>query len=84
MNQIVYNNNIIKFYIEVIIWLFLAVLYFQFILPYYLNEEIIRNFNNFSNDIIIPYQFKNASITPIGSILLQEINYTNNNIYIQI
>jgi len=83
MNQIVYNNNIIKFYIEVIIWVFLAVLYFQFILPYYLNEEIISNSNNFSNDII-PYQFKNASITPIGSILLQEINYTNNNIYIQI
>lgn len=73
MDEIVFNNNIVKSFIEIIIWLFLAVIYFQFLLPYYLttivNDDLIDNSNNFVTN---------------ETLLFDKINYTNNNIYIEI
>jgi hypothetical protein len=73
MDEIVFNNNIVKSFIEIIIWLFLALIYFQFLLPYYLstifNDDSINNSNNFVTNETLVYD---------------KINYTNNNIYIQI
>ena len=73
MDEIVFNNNIVKSFIEIIIWLFLAVVYFQFLLPYYLttivNDDLIDNSNNFVTN---------------ETLLFDKINYTNNNIYIEI
>ena len=73
MDEIVFNNNIVKFFIEIIIWLFLAVIYFQFLLPYYLttivNDDLINNSNNFVTN---------------ETLIFDKINYTNNNIYIEI
>jgi hypothetical protein len=67
MDEIVFNNNIVKFFIEIIIWLFLALIYFQLLLPYYLttifNDDLINNSN-----IIIPNE----------TLVYDKINYTNN------
>jgi hypothetical protein len=82
-----------KSIIEFIIMLVLAVIYFKFILPYYINN-LNKEKNNLANekyttDINITKCKIQKKITNISSysnedILIDKINYTNNNIYIQI
>jgi len=78
------------YFIEFIIMILLAVLYFNFILPYCL-QNLLDNMsndlptNNFTKNINNYYNvndYINSSYLDDNSIVISNINYTNNNIYI--
>lgn len=74
-------------FIEFIIMTLLAVLYFNFILPYCLQNllyEVSNDFTtkNITSDNDIFKNYINVSYLDDNYIVIHNINYTNNNIYI--
>jgi hypothetical protein len=75
--------------VEFIIMIILTGIYFNFILPYCLQQLLDDSFNNLINKNMIKnvtdydiINYINASYLHENIVVIDKINYTNNNIYI--